>query len=100
MEKLKKLMELCKASVSLEINHHKDCYQDVMDYLNSRFFDDEDLDDDTRRKMIELDTIIKLQFYPNTPIGSYCIFHYDLDVALDAALKILGERGNDDSQGI
>ena len=89
MEKLKKLMELCKASVSLEINDHKDCYQDVMDYLNSRFFDDEDLDDDTRRKMIELDTIIKLRFYPSTPIGSHCIFHYDLDLALNEALEIM-----------
>ena len=39
--------------------------------------------------MIETDTIVVLQFYPDTPIGSYSIWHHDLDAALDAALSCL-----------
>ena len=43
--------------------------------------------------MIETNTIIDLQFYPHTPVGSYQIYHYDLDKALDEALEILAKEG-------
>ena len=37
----------------------------------------------------EHNKIIALQFYRDTPIGSYSIYHYDLEMALDKALDIL-----------
>jgi hypothetical protein len=47
------------------------------------------LSEEIANKMIEHNTIIDLQFYPNTPIGFYSIYHYDLEMALDEALEIL-----------
>ena len=43
------------------------------------------------QKMIETDTIVNIQFYPKTPVGSYSVYHYDLDMALDLALECLKE---------
>ena len=49
----------------------------------------EDISKEVYEKMIELNTIIELQFYPDTPIGSYKIYHYDLEMAIDEALTII-----------
>lgn len=35
--------------------------------------------------MIETNTIVELQFYPDTPIGFYRVYYCDLDAALDEA---------------
>lgn len=49
-----------------------------------------ELEDSIRKTMIDTDTIIDLQFYPDTPIGSYSVYHYDIDMAIDEALECLG----------
>jgi hypothetical protein len=89
--KLAQLLTHCKCGVYLTVNVHRDYYQSAEDRLS-----DLDclecpprLDSDIRNKIIETDTLIELQFYPDTPIGSYSIYHYDLDAALDKALNIL-----------
>ena len=88
MDKLKKLMGLCKCGVFLSVNEHRDYYETV----EQRIAHNDGLDEieaDVLKKMIKTDTIIKLQFYPDTPIGFYVIYHYDLNIALDEALKCL-----------
>jgi len=87
MKKLEELKTKCKCGVSVEINQHKNYYEKVEDNI----FDDdkEDIPNDVLNKMIELDTIVRVQFYPNTPVGCYVIYHYDLEEALDEALNIL-----------
>lgn len=88
MDKLKKLLSKCKCSVCLEVNKHRDYYQTVEDYLSDMECGGPiDVDQEVRDKMIELDTVVEVQFYPDTPIGFYNILHYDLDTALDEALK-------------
>lgn len=43
-----------------------------------------------RAGILSSGNIVDLQFYPDTPIGSYQIVHYDLDKALQLALEFLG----------
>lgn len=90
MEKLNQIISLCKCEVILRANPHKATYESVMDYISDRERI-EDVDPEVFAAMIEKDFIVELQFYPRTPIGFYTVFHYDLNVALDEALKILEE---------
>jgi hypothetical protein len=41
---------------------------------------------EVRAEMIRLNTVVDVQFYPDTPVGFYRVAHYDIDAALDAAL--------------
>ena len=93
MEKLQKLIEKCKGSVILYVNDHKNSYESVEELIDKLTCEGipEKIHEDIMKKMVETDTLIDLQFYPDTPIGSYTIYHYDLDMALDEALKIIEE---------
>lgn len=99
MNKLSLIQQKCQCSVSITINRHRNYYQSIQEgvddikkptinqILNS--CESELLSEEIANKMIEHNTIIDLQFYPNTPIGFYSIYHYDLEMALDEALEIL-----------
>lgn len=88
MDKLKELMSRCKCGVFLYVNEHRDYYQSAEKSLEEimGYECPPEIDPEVRKVMIETDTIIKIQFYPDTPIGSYDIYHHDLDAALDEAL--------------
>ena len=95
MDKLRQLLSLCKCGVYLSVNEHRDYYQSAEDRLGELYEQREsppDIDHDIRKIMIESDTIIELQFYPETPIRFYTVWHYDLDVALTQALGCIDER--------
>lgn len=87
-DKLQALISKCKASVSVNVNYHKDIYMTVEQYLDDQF-DGDMPDSEIKQEMIKRDTVIYLHFYPETPIGFYSFYHYDIDMALDRALKIL-----------
>ena len=87
MNKLQELKIKCKCSINIEIDEHKNVYEKVEENISAD--DMEDIDKNILDKMIELDTIVKIQFYPNTPVGFYVIYHYDLEEALSEALNIL-----------
>ena len=96
VDKLKKLMALCKCSVSLEVNKHRDYYETAEQNIKEMYSTREcppEIADDVKKKMIETDTIIELQFYPRTPIGFYVMWHYDLDMILDDALGCIKKKG-------
>ena len=38
-------------------------------------------------EMKKNNTIVEIQAYPKTPIGSYRLFHYDIDKAIDIILS-------------
>jgi len=93
MEELKKLLNRCKCGVFLTINEHRDYYLTAEASLK----EDEERDgekleipEDVRKVMIDTNTIIHLQFYPDTPIGSYEIYHHNIDCIMKEALEILG----------
>lgn len=90
MDKLKELLMKCECGVFIEVNQHRDYYQTAEQaILEDIERDGEKLDDDVKAKMIELNTIVMIQFYPHTPIGHYVVYHYDIDKALDLALECL-----------
>ena len=92
MEKLNKLIQRCKCGVYLTVNLHRDYYETVEQHFKSNPINEEDLEDidkDVYEKMKETNTIIELQYYPDTPIGFYKVYHYDLEMAIDEALSSL-----------
>lgn len=94
MHRLKLLQSLCKASIIININDHRSCYLSVKDHLEE--CDQEDMNElieaGILSKMIELDSVIEIQFYPLTPIGFYKIYHYDIEMAIDEALRIISKE--------
>ena len=77
-EKIETLFKKCKCSVTITYNNHKDGYETVDTYITNlkqnSIIDNDDIELDILEKMKELDTIIEIQFYPDTPIGSYTIY--------------------------
>jgi len=92
MEKLQNLLDKSKCGVYLIVNQHRDCYQTAEEALKEKegYECPPEINPEVRKAMIDKNIIIDLQFYPDTPIGSYSIYHYDLDMALDEALACFG----------
>ena len=94
MNNLQELVNKCKGSVSLEANAHRDCYETIEQYINGNPFNEDiwnETEPDVKQKIIETNTLIEIQFYPLTPIGFYRVYHYDVNEAINEALKILSE---------
>ncbi len=91
MNKLKELLSKCNSSVSITVNKHRDYSQSVEYYIKERSFIDEELIEEINwevyEEMKKTNTIIEIQVYPDTPIGSYRLFHYDIDKAIDIMLS-------------
>jgi hypothetical protein len=95
VEKLKELFELCDASVHINYNENRDLYLTVEQFLNDqeRFHAaDLGIDPDVRKVMADTNQMITIQAYPNTPIGFYVIYHWDLEAALDEMLSVLKDE--------
>ena len=92
MNNLKKLLDRCKCGVFLSVNEHRDYYETVEQRLEwyAGLECPPKIDDVVRAGILATDTIVDLQFYPDTPIGSYKIVHYDIDEALRLANECLG----------
>ncbi len=84
MEKFKELVALCKASVEISVNDHKDYYESVEQHITEEQRDD--IEKDVFDEMVKRDTVVKVQAYPDTPIGFFMVYHYDIDMAVDIAL--------------
>ena len=91
MIKLAKLLSRCKCGVFFVVNEHRDYYQTAEQRLEELacFECPPEIDDLVRAEIIARNSLVDLQFYPDTPIGSYQIIHYDAEAALDEALAIL-----------
>lgn len=96
VDKLSKLLQRCKCGVFLIVNEHRDSYQTAAEFLKELKdrdqIQDGDIAEDVLKAMVETDTIVSLQFYPDTPIRSYSIYHHDLNSALDEALACLDKQ--------
>ena len=92
MKKLQTLIEKCKCGVHITVNGHRDYYETVEQYFEEDPMmekDFEDIEANVYEKMKELNTIVELQYYPDTPVGFYKIYHYDIEKAIDEALSSL-----------
>jgi len=89
MEKLKELIEKTDFSVTIFINDHRDYYETIEDNIKSGHL--EGIDNDVLKKMIELDTCVNIQVYPLSANTFFNVYHYDIDKAIDWALKEIKE---------
>jgi hypothetical protein len=84
MKKFKELVSLCKASVEITVNEHKNDYSTVENYISKE--NREGIEDDVFDEMVKRDTVVEIRAYSHTPVGFYHIFHYDIDKAVEEAL--------------
>jgi len=82
--KLAELLYACN-SVHITINQHKAYYQDVLYYLEENI---SEIDPAVLQKMVELDRIVEIQWYPVTPVGFYMIYHHDFDAAVAEFMEL------------
>ncbi len=89
---ISKLSELCKWSYTIDYNSHIDRYQSVEQYINELIsigsLDDEDIDNKVLQRMINDNKIVEIHYHCNS-VGSYILYHYDIDLAIEELLKIL-----------
>lgn len=88
MEKFKQLCSMCKCSVQITVNDHRDVHETVISYLKGRN-QLEGIDPEVLLLMIANDTLVEVQFYPETGIGFHYVCHYDIDIAMEMALKLM-----------
>lgn len=95
MTEFEELVALCKAGVMLCANDHKLNYQSVEDYFSDCRFANEELPPEVMREMVATDTVYCLQFYPDTPIGSYALYDSQVGRLLKAGIALMKEHGGD-----
>lgn len=93
-EKIVSIATACRGSMSLTFNSHRDSYESVKEYLEiltsmGNLDIGEDVSQDVYDKIIETDTLIELTCYPNTPVGSYTVYGYDLNMVIDEMIEVL-----------
>ena len=90
MDKLAILASRCKSGVYVEINAHRDLYENAGDRLENHYRHLQggpEISPELAEQMIKKDQIIAIQFYEHTPVGFCRVLHHDLDAALDEALQ-------------
>lgn len=89
MSDLNLLLSLCKNSVSVEVNRHRDFYQSVEEYINEMHDKGEDIAKDVLEEMIRRDTIVEVQAYPDNAIGFFVVEHYDVNTAIKRMIRAI-----------
>lgn len=84
IEKITKLDSLCKCGLEIYINPHKLNDEPIQYFIADLEYNvDLGCDDEVRKEIIKLNTIVQVQFYPSSSVAFYRVDHYDLDKALD-----------------
>lgn len=89
---LMKIMARAKCEIIININSHRTNYESVQSYfetLESFNPDDPIVREDVLGGMVNLDTICEIMVYPDTPIGSHSVYHWDLGTAIEEMHAIL-----------
>ncbi len=92
MTELEKLIKHSAAGVAIFVDDHKTTYESVEDYFGGGQYDK--VDSGVYLKMVELDTIVCVVFYPDTPVGHYDIYHYDINKAITESWELLKKEKN------
>lgn len=90
-ESLHRLLSRCRCGVYFTINSHRDCYETAEQSLQEMDASEcpTQINLKIRAEMIRTDTVVCLHFYPDNPVSSYRVYHYDLDMAIEEALELL-----------
>jgi len=91
LNNMDEIIKRCKFGVYLTVNEHRDYYSTAstfIDATNERAGRAE-IDEELATRLIEADTIVRLQFYPDTPVGFYLIYGTTLEEVVSEAKKLL-----------
>ena len=99
-EGLAYLAKTCKASVNVEINDHTTNYERVESYIAWYKIKDDEFADVVidYDEMVANQTVVKVQYYTDTPIGFYFKFAPDVPRAVEAAVRHLKSLSPDRSE--
>jgi len=92
MEKLKQLASMCKGTVTVQVNGYKNNYETASQHLaNLKLARGEDFEipEHVQQTMIQIGSVVEVSFYPDSPVGFYSVYHWDLEAAIDEALEIM-----------
>ena len=95
-ERLDDIRAACKSSVHLTVNEHTVNYENIEEYLyrlNDRFPGDNEISKDDFERFVKKGFVYELHFYPDTPIGSYCVYGTSLSEVIEKAEGILRAEG-------
>lgn len=92
----KRIQQLVRRSnywFELSTQPHKWNCETIQKYMQNIMNIDDDFykdnEEEVINKIIELDQLVEIRFYPSSTVWFYQIYHYDLDKALDEACKCL-----------
>lgn len=83
-----RMFPIHKASLHLTHNQHKAYYETVESYTGDFDWKDDWVSEEQMKKAMETQELWELQWYPDTPIGSYRVIGADLDVVLSKAKEV------------
>lgn len=83
-----RILDRCKSEVTLTYNPHKPSYESVESFMES-FDRYKDVEMEVLAFMREKDTIFQLQMYPDNSVGSYTVYHHDIDSLMVEAADCL-----------
>lgn len=89
---MNKLLEKYAKSVlnfSIEYNPHKLLYYSISEYIQNQELTEGDFFNNDMQLCIENDSMWYLHCYPNTPIGFYSIYGYDLENLLNITISTI-----------
>lgn len=93
------IIDKCKCGWSIEVNEHRNVYETVEQYISDD--DQKEIEPEVFQGMVKSDTVIRIQFYPETPIGFFVVYHYDMSKALQEVYKTLtGEEPTEDAPNV
>lgn len=90
-----KLISLCRCSVQISVNEHKDYNDSVLTYLRGygkNVNKSKEIDKRVIQEMIRKNRIVKLKFYPLAGSSFILLFHYDLKLIIEQGLKIMEKQ--------
>lgn len=91
MTKLKRIAAHCKGSAHVNINDHRTNYWTVQQFLDDLSQTErEELPAEVVAGMLAADCVVQIIAYPRTAIGSYRVWHWNLEAAIDHILTELG----------
>lgn len=88
---LLEIISHCKCGVYLTVNQHRDYYKTTSQFIDELFDNDrvdkEDIPDELKKRMIETNSIVHLQWYPETPVGFNNVYGASLEEVIEKASK-------------
>jgi len=85
MEKLKKLVEACKFGLDICAKNHNPLFMNMWDYLYKYSNEPNEISD----KIGNNENLIEITCYPDSAVGYFTVYHYDIELAIDEALTII-----------